>query len=199
MHLLSGFTMMRNASKLYFPAVESVRSALPIVDEFVVALGKGDADDDTEERLRALADPRIRIIPRTWDKQRFERGAVFADETTFALLQCHTPWCLYLQADEVLHEHDLPLILETCERYRDDPRVEGLLFDYFHFWGDYDHHLDSHGICRREIRIVRSGIGASPTSMRAPSESRPTRSCRWSGFRPMSTTTATCARPISWP
>jgi hypothetical protein len=160
MSLLSGFAMMRNASKLYYPAVESIRSALPIVDEFVVALGRGDPDDPTEARLRALGDPRIRIIPRTWEEQRYRAGAIFADETTFALRQCRSTWCLYLQADEVLHEHDLPAILEACQKYRNDERVEGFLFDYLHFWGDYDHHLDSHGICRREIRIVRRGIGA---------------------------------------
>lgn len=160
MTLLSGFTMMRNASKLYFPAVESVRSALPVVDEFVVALGRGDPDDDTAERLRALRDPKIRIIERSWDRALYRDGAIFAHETTFALGQCSSTWCLYLQADEVLHEDDLSTIREYCLRYRDDPRVEGLLFDYYHFWGDYQHHLDAHGICRREIRIVRSGIGA---------------------------------------
>ncbi len=158
--LLSGFTMMRNASKLYFPAVESVRSALPIVDEFVVALGDGDPDDDTGQRLQALGDPRLRIIPRRWDEALFRGGGIFASETTFALQQCRSTWCLYLQADEVLHEDDLPVIRRWCERYRDDPRVEGFLFDYYHFWGDYRHHLDTHGVCRREIRVVRNGIGA---------------------------------------
>jgi hypothetical protein len=160
MTLLSGFGMMRNASKLYYPVVESIRSALPIVDEFVVALGQGDPDDETEERLRALRDPKIRIITRTWDRKLYRHGAVFAHETTYALGQCKSTWCLYLQADEVLHEDDLATILDFCIRYRDDRRVEGFLFDYYHFWGDYEHHLDSHGICRREIRIVRNGIGA---------------------------------------
>jgi hypothetical protein len=159
MTLLSGFAMMRNASKLYFPAVESVRSALPIVDEFVIALGQGDPDDDTEQRLRALGDPRIRIIPRRWDTALYRGGSIFASETTFALEQCRSTWCLYLQADEVLHEDDLPRIRFWCERYRDDPRVEGFLFDYYHFWGDYHHHLDTHGVHRREIRVVRNGLG----------------------------------------
>jgi len=162
MGLLSGFTMMRNASKLYSPAVESVRSALPLVDEFVVALGRGDPDDDTEERLRAVRDPKMRIIERTWDPRHFRDGAVFAREAGYALGQCKSTWCLYLPADEVLHEQDLFTIREHCRRYRYDFRVEGFLFDYLNFWGDYDHHLDSHGIRRREIRIVRNGIGVFP-------------------------------------
>jgi peptidoglycan/xylan/chitin deacetylase (PgdA/CDA1 family) len=160
MPLLSGFSIGRNASKLYFPIVESVRSVLPIVDEFVVALDRGDRDDDTEARLRALNDPKLRIVERKWDERLFADGSIFADETTFALQQCRSTWCLYLQADEVVHEDDLPAILEWCERYRDCPDVDGALFEYAHFWGDYRHHLDTHGICRREIRIVRNGIGA---------------------------------------
>ncbi len=31
-----------NGIKLYYPVVESVRSILPIVDEFVIAVGNGD-------------------------------------------------------------------------------------------------------------------------------------------------------------
>src|SRR5512140_2459826 len=106
MTLLSGFAMMRNVSKLYYPAVESVRSALPIVDELVVALGQGDPDADTERRLRTLREPRIRIIPRRWDAKLFRDGAIFASEPPYALWQCRSPWCLYLQADEALHEDD---------------------------------------------------------------------------------------------
>ena len=37
-----------------------------------------------------------------------------------------------------------------------NPDVEGLLFDYQHFWGDYDHVHRSHGWYQREIRIVRN-------------------------------------------
>jgi hypothetical protein len=39
---ISGFTMVRNAEKLYFPIKESILSVLPVVDEFIVALGDGD-------------------------------------------------------------------------------------------------------------------------------------------------------------
>ncbi|MGH7953853.1 MAG: glycosyltransferase, partial [Limisphaerales bacterium] len=36
---VSGFTFLRNGQKFGYPFVESIRSILPIVDEFVVALG----------------------------------------------------------------------------------------------------------------------------------------------------------------
>jgi hypothetical protein len=34
--------------------------------------------------------------------------------------------------------------------------VEGLLFDYIHFWGDYSHFQNNHCWYRKEIRIVRN-------------------------------------------
>ena len=45
---VSGFTFLRNGQKLGYPFVASIRSILPIVDEFVVALGP--CDDDTEKQ-----------------------------------------------------------------------------------------------------------------------------------------------------
>jgi hypothetical protein len=46
---VSGFTFLRNGQKLGYPFVESIRSILPIVDEFVVALGP--CEDDTKKNI----------------------------------------------------------------------------------------------------------------------------------------------------
>ena len=43
---ISGFTFVKNASKLYIPAKEAILSILPICDEFVIALGDNDDDDN---------------------------------------------------------------------------------------------------------------------------------------------------------
>ncbi len=148
--------MVRNATKYYFPIKESIASALPLVDEFIVALGKGDVDDATREQLLSLNSPKIRIIDRVWNEADFADGKVFADETTFALSECTGDWCLYLQADEVLHEQDITAIKKACLLHNDNTNVDGLLFDYFHFWGDYEHYLPYHGWYKKEIRIVRN-------------------------------------------
>ena len=37
--MVSGFTFLRNTSKLYYPIEESILSILDLVDEFVIALG----------------------------------------------------------------------------------------------------------------------------------------------------------------
>ncbi len=156
---ISGFTMVRNATRFYFPVKESILSILPIVDEFIVALGKGDEDDKTEEEILSIGSPKIKIIHRIWDESRFLNSAIFRDETNEALRHCKGDWCFYLQADEVVHENDLHEIKDSCRKYINDKNIDGLLFSYYHFWGDYQHYLPLYGWYKKEIRIIRNHIG----------------------------------------
>lgn len=153
---LSGFTFLRNGAKLHYPVLESIRSALPLVDEFVIALGDSDPDDDTAERIAALGSDKIVTFDTVWDLERYPNGTEHAHQTDLAKERCTGDWCLYLQGDEVLHEDDLDTIRASCERWLADDRVEGMLFDYLHFWGDYDHVHDSHSWYKQEVRLVRN-------------------------------------------
>lgn len=148
--------MVRNATKYYFPIKESILSILPLVDEFIVALGDNDADDATRAAIESIASTKIKIIDRVWSEDDYIDGQVFAKETSFALSQCTGDWCFYLQADEVIHEQDLPLIKAACTQQLHNSKVDGLLFNYHHFFGDYDHYLPVHGWYKQEIRIVRN-------------------------------------------
>jgi len=159
---VSGFTFVRNAVDAGYPLVESISSVLPLCDEFVVAAG--DSTDGTTELLRSIGSPKLRIIDTVWDPARFFDGKIFADQTNIALEACTGDWAFYIQADEVVHEQDLSRIEARMRRHLDDPRVEGLLFDYVHFFGDFDHVQTSHNWYGREIRIVRTGIGISSWS-----------------------------------
>ncbi len=154
---VSGFSFVRNAIDLYYPVVESIRSALPICDEFVMAAG--DSTDGTTDVLRGIADPRLRLIETVWDQSQFVRGASNAVQTNIALEACTGDWRFYLQADEVVHEDDLGPLVERMRAYEDDPRVDGLLFEYLHFYADYDHVQNGHSWYRREVRVVRGGRG----------------------------------------
>lgn len=153
---ISGFTMVRNAVKLYYPVREAILSILPVVDEFVVALGDCDADDTTQEQIKSIGSDKVRIIHTVWDIESYPRGMEHAHQTDIAREACTGDWLFYLQADEVVHEKYLPHIVDQCRLYRDDQRVEGFLFDYIHFYGDYWHHIDYHGWYPEEIRIVRN-------------------------------------------
>ncbi len=153
---ISGFSFVRNGVKLYYPVVQAVLSILPLCDEFVIAVGQGDADDTTRADLAAIGDPKLRIIDTVWEEKHFHKGIVNSIQTDIAMQHCSGDWLFYVQADEVVHEDDLPKIRQRCEELQDRPEVEGLLFRYTHFWGDYDHYQPGHGWYPHEIRIVRN-------------------------------------------
>ena len=47
---ISGFSFVRNGIKLGYPVTESIRSILPLCDEFIISVGK--SDDDTLEQIK---------------------------------------------------------------------------------------------------------------------------------------------------
>ncbi|MBP7310743.1 MAG: hypothetical protein KA984_05610 [Candidatus Cloacimonetes bacterium] len=153
---ISGFSFVRNGEKLYYPTVEAIKSILPICDEFVIAVGKGDEDDHSRELIAAIDDPRVKIIDTVWEEKYCHRGMINSYQTDIAMQACSGDWLFYVQADEVVHEKYLPIIKARCEELLNDKQVEGLLFNYKHFWGDYDHYHGGHGWYPWEIRIVRN-------------------------------------------
>ncbi len=152
---IAGFSIVRNAIKYDYPIVEAITSILPLCDEFVIAVGK--SDDATLDLIRGIADPKIRIVETVWDDSLREGGRVLADETNKAYdaISEKTDWCFYIQGDEVIHEKFHPAIKAGMQQWKDDRNVEGLLFNYTHFYGSYDYVGDSRKWYRKEIRIVR--------------------------------------------
>lgn len=153
---ISGFSFVRNGLKLYYPVVESIKSILPIVEEFVVAVGKGDDDDRTRDEIAGINDPKVKIIDTVWEEKYFKGGIINSIQTDIAKDACSGDWLFYLQADEVVHEKYLPAVQKRCEELLDNEEIEGLLFRYKHFWGSYDYYHGGHGWYPNEIRIVRN-------------------------------------------
>lgn len=132
---ISGFTICRNIIKYDYPIVESINSILPMVDEFVVNIG--DSDDNTEELVRSIKSPKIRIIHSLWDESLQKDGLVFSVQTNIALEECSGDWAFYIQPDEVVHENDLSDIKKKIISVDSNPKILGLCFRYLHFYGDY--------------------------------------------------------------
>jgi hypothetical protein len=107
--------------------------------------------------VASIGDPRVRIIDAVWDESR--RHHAYSDHTNVALGACTGDWCLYIQADEVLHEDDHEGLGARCTELLDDRRVDGMLFDYLHFFGDYSHVQQGQGWYSREIRLIRNRAG----------------------------------------
>ena len=149
--------MVRNAEKLYYPLVESIKSILDMVDEYVVVIGNNDPDDGTLEMVESIKSDKIKIYRSEWDFKAYPGGSELAHQTDIAKSYCTGDWLFYLQADEIVDAKEHLSIRHACMMNLHNKEVEGLIFRYLHFWGDYNHaFVDSHAWYRREIRIIRN-------------------------------------------
>lgn len=153
---VAGFTFVRNAIKNDYPVLEAITSVLPICDEFIVAVGV--CDDGTLNLIQSINSDKIKIIETVWDDSVREGGATFALETdkAFKAISSDADWCFYIQGDECVHEKYLETIKFEMEKCLSNPKIEGLLFKYKHFYGSYDYFAHSRRWYHREIRIVRN-------------------------------------------
>lgn len=159
---VSVFTFLRNGVKLGYPFLESIRSALPLADEFIVALGRSDEDERgaTRDALASLQEPRLRVVDSVWNEQMKRAGFVYGQQKMLAQSQCNGDWAFYLEADEVLHEEDISSVREAMEENLGRPNVEALVFDYVHLFGSPSWQAVSPGWYRRAPRIIRNSIRA---------------------------------------
>ena len=153
---ISGFTFIRNGVELGFPFEASIRSLLPLVDEFVVVVGK--SNDDTLARIHAIDSPKIRVIETIWNERMADRGFVYAQQKMIAQFACTGDWAFYLEGDEVVHEAELANIRASVDKHHHNPAVEAFVFDYFHFYGTPDFVANSPAWYRRECRLIRNTI-----------------------------------------
>lgn len=161
----SGFTIIRNGSRFDYPYIESLRSLLPLVDELVINVGRG--DDDTLKRIQDFSKSdgqgKVVIFETDWplnDPEKKRGGRILSEQTNLALDRCSNDWCIYLQADEVFHEEDAQMLRKALDSASRDLQVEGLLFDYVHFYGSFDIIQVTRSAYRREVRAVRRSSGA---------------------------------------
>ena len=153
---VSAFTYVRNGLQLDYPFVESIQSILPVVDEFIVVIGN--SVDGTRKAIEALNNSRIKIIDTVWDDTIRSGGRIFALQANIGLdnVSKDADWIFHLQADEVIHEKDLPVIKDAMQQFLNQSKVEGLLFDFINFFGDYEHYAPSRRYHQKEIRIIRN-------------------------------------------
>jgi hypothetical protein len=153
---VTGFTFIKNAVKYDYPIVEAINSILPVCDEFVIAVGK--SSDETMDLITGMNNNKIRIISTEWDESARTGGRVLALETNKALAEISddSDWAFYIQGDEVVHEKYLDTIYANMNQYKNDTKVDGLLFKYLHFYGSYDYVGSSSKWYSHEIRVIRN-------------------------------------------
>jgi hypothetical protein len=154
---ISGITIVRNAAVLDYPFRESVLSLLPLCDELIINCG--DSTDNTRAicaDLEKLSD-KIRVIESVWDVENQSGGFQLKAQTDRAIREAKGNWCFYLQADEVLHEADTMAIKEAIIRANLRPEIDGILFDYVHFYGSHFYTIRGRNWYRREVRVFKTG------------------------------------------
>ena len=156
---VSGATFVRNALQFDYPVTESITSILPLCDEFIVNVG--DSDDDTLALIESIDSKKIRVIRSVWDDTKREGGRILSEQTNRALEECTGDWIFYIQADEVVHERYLDIVSKRMEALLTTEEVQGLLFDFSHFYGSYFLVKNQRGWYRREIRVIRNRIGVT--------------------------------------
>lgn len=155
---ISGFTFIRNAVKFDYPVVEAIKSILPVCDDFIVAVGN--SDDNTLELIQSIDKQKIKIIETIWDDspEMKKGGKVLAVETdkAFQAIPEDSDWAFYIQGDEVIHEKYLANIYSSMDKYKNNKEVDGLLFNYLHFYGSYDYIGISPKWYNNEIRAIKN-------------------------------------------
>ncbi len=153
---VSAFTFIKNGQILGYPFIQSIQSILSIVDEFIINVGE--SEDDTLALIQSIKDPKIRIIQSMWNDNMHDRGYVYGQQKMIAQFNCTGDWAFYIEGDEVYHEEDLDKIQVSMQEYVDNPEVEALVFDFYHFYGNANSYLDSPGWYRSEARIIKNSI-----------------------------------------
>ena len=151
---ISGFSYVRNGVDYDYPFIQAIQSILPICDEFVMVLG--DSTDQSREAIERIDSDKIKIVDTVWDMNNREGGKVFAQQANAGLDHITGDWAFHIQADEVIHEKDLPKVLDAIQTNHADERVEGLLFPFIHFWGGYDYIRNSRRVHKNEVRVLRN-------------------------------------------
>ena len=153
---VSAFTFIKNGQILGYPFLQSIQSILPIVDEFVINVGS--SEDETLDMIRSIQDKKIRIIQSKWNDGMHNRGYVYGQQKMIAQFNCTGDWAFYIEGDEVYHEKDLEKIHKSMELHLNDSKVEALVFDFKHFYGNANTILDSPGWYRKEARIIKNSV-----------------------------------------
>jgi hypothetical protein len=153
---VSGFTFIKNGQILGYPFLQSIQSILPIVDEFVINVGK--SEDDTLVLIQSIESDKIRIIQSKWNDSMQDRGYVYGQQKMIAQFNCTGDWAFYVEGDEVYHEDDLDKIKASMQTHLDNPNIEALIFDFYHFYGNANSYLDSPGWYRSEARIIKNSV-----------------------------------------
>lgn len=157
---ISGFTFVRNGISMGYPFIESIESALPICDEFVIVACE--SSDDTVRKLEEFKESyppgKIKLVYSDWNVGK-KGGVILSEKTNIAIKNITGDYGLYVQCDEGIHEKDYGRIKRILEDNLDNTDIKGFVFDYIHFFGGYFTYAsrsERRFFYDKEVRIIRN-------------------------------------------
>jgi len=131
----------------------TIRSMLDLCDNIYINDGK--STDGTLDILYTLQNEygkdRVFIFEREWDHSR----RMWTDQKNFILDKIpFDAYVLFIDADEVIHENDIPVIHKLVER--DLPAIS---FKVIHFYGRPTHYIEGSAWYKRHTRLCRRDTG----------------------------------------
>lgn len=132
--MITGILSIRNGSGLKYPYPVVLRSLQALCDNVLVGLDpEFTADMDT---VRLLNFPNVKIIEMPWNMDNRDGGTEIALQMDKLANMAHgmgSTWTVVVQADELFHEEDFPMLRTFMERYADSP-VTGFSTERVYFW-----------------------------------------------------------------
>jgi hypothetical protein len=129
---ISGFMIIKNVVSLGYPFLEAIVAVLPVCDEFLVS--DGYSEDNTWEVLQVLKEKfpeKVRLYRDRW-RGRTESGQVLSTMTNLLKDRCNGEYCLYVQANEIIHESSLEEIKELPLLF---PNIEIFALPFYNIMG----------------------------------------------------------------
>jgi hypothetical protein len=165
---LGSATFCWNGIKQDYHLIETCECLLELSDELSVVVG---GDDGTVEAFNAwLAKQNsdktihIRYISKEeWDAQVGREKLSFF--SNMAIERLTTPWFVYVQADEILHENDFPVIRDAVSQANDvvslgENQIDALFLRRLNLWKDPLHMLnvpqERKPVSTEVVRIARA-------------------------------------------
>ena len=142
--MISGITFIHNGVSHDYCFEESIRSMLGVCNEVICV--EASSTDETRARLDALqqADPRLHIFSAPWSPAPLVQATQTdwtMDLGNLARSYARYPYIAYVQADEVLHEADYPLILAASKTRHP------ITLNRYNFWMDPWHLIPHRRVC----------------------------------------------------
>lgn len=148
---LSGLTLVRNGFECGYTFIETIKTLEAICDEVIVC--EGYSTDNTFEAIKQHKSDKTIIYQDEWQKS--SCGLEFARITNLGMSRCSGDYIMLLQADEIIHESNLPKIRQIV----DTNQFNSIQFGFIHLRYDLANKINDPGVYDQAIRIIRNKIG----------------------------------------